>query len=152
MKERLNPSSVAPEGLAALLGVEKYLQTCGLEPRLLALVKTRVSQMNGCAYCLHMHTEHALRVGERDVRIFLLNAWHESGLFSPRERAALAWAESLTNIAAPQGLDDIYSELRSEFSDKEMADLSIAVAMINAWNRLMIGARTKYPTDLPNVA
>src|SRR5215467_5390349 len=99
MTQRLNPYAVSPDGVAALAGVENYLQNSGLDHKLMALVKTRVPQINGCAYCLHMHTREARQLGETDTRLYLLNAWHESGLYSDRERAALGWAESLTNIA-----------------------------------------------------
>ncbi len=132
MQRRLNPFTIVPNGLAALAGVENYLKTSGLDHLLLTLVKTRVSQINGCAYCLHMHTEEARNLGESDVRLHLLDAWHESNLYSPRERAALAWAESLTNIAATRAPDPVYDEVRRHFSEKELADLSIAIAMINA--------------------
>jgi AhpD family alkylhydroperoxidase len=149
---RLNPLTVAPDGVAALVAVEKYLQGCGLDHKLIALVKTRVSQINGCAYCLHMHTQEARKLGESDTRLYLLNAWHESNLYSARERAALAWAESLTNIAATHAPDKVYDEARRQFSEKELADLSIAVAMINAWNRLSIGSRSVHPGDLAQAA
>jgi AhpD family alkylhydroperoxidase len=152
MQQRINPYTVAPKGVEALVGVENYLQTCGLDHRLIALVKTRVSQINGCAYCLHMHTAEARKLGESDMRLHLLDAWHESHLYSPRERAALAWAEALTNIAATHAPDDVYEEARRAFSEKELADLSIAIAMINAWNRLSIGARAVHPADLPKAA
>ena len=109
MMQRLNPS-VVPEGYAALRRVEAYLQASGLDHKLTALVKTRVSQMNGCAYCLHMHTQEALKLGESSARLFLLDAWHESHLYSERERAALAWAEALTNIAMSHAPDDVYDE------------------------------------------
>jgi len=147
MAQRVNAHIAAPEGVATLLGVEKYLERCGLDHKLLGLVKTRVSQINGCAYCLHMHTKEAREAGETDTRLHLLNAWHESNLFSPRERAALAWAESLTNIAATHAPDAVYEEARHQFNEKELADLSIAIAMINAWNRLAIGARAVHPAD-----
>jgi AhpD family alkylhydroperoxidase len=152
MTQRLNPYTVAPDGVAALVGVENYLQKCGLDHKLIALVKTRVSQINGCAYCLHMHTEEARKLGESEVRLHLLDAWHESSLYSPRERAALAWAESLTNIAATHAPDQVYEEARRQFSEKEVADLSIAIAMINAWNRLAIGVRSVHPADLAKAA
>jgi AhpD family alkylhydroperoxidase len=152
MTPRLNPSAVSPEGVAALVGVEKYLENSGLDRRLVALVQTRVSQINGCAYCLHMHTEQARRAGESDMRLYLLDAWHESNLYSARERAALAWAESLTNIAATHAPDHVYDEARRQFSEKELADLSIAIAMINAWNRLAIGSRTVHPSDVAKAA
>jgi AhpD family alkylhydroperoxidase len=147
MKPRLNPYTVVPDGVAALLGVEKYIETCGLDHRLIALVNTRVSQINGCAYCLHMHTEEARKLGESDMRLYLLDAWHESNLYSDRERAALDWAESLTNIATSHAPDDVYDAARRQFSEKELADLSIVIAMINAWNRLSIGSRAVHPSD-----
>ncbi len=152
MTQRLNPSTVVPDGVAALVGVEGYLQKCGLDHKLMALVKTRVSQINGCAYCLHMHTEEARNLGESEVRLHLLDAWRESSLYSARERAALAWAESLTNIAATHAPDPVYEEVRRYFSEKELADLSIAIAMINAWNRLAIGSRLVHPGDLAKAA
>jgi AhpD family alkylhydroperoxidase len=152
MPQRLNPHAVSPDGIAALVGVEKYLQTCGLDHRLVALVKTRVSQINGCAYCLHLHSEEARKLGESEVRLYLLDAWRESSLYSPRERAALAWAESLTHIAATHAPDAVFEEARRHFSEKELADLSIAIAMINAWNRLSIGARAVHPADRAKAA
>jgi AhpD family alkylhydroperoxidase len=151
-QRRLNPSAVAPDGYSTLRAVENYLQTCGLDHKLIALVKTRVSQINGCAYCLHMHTEEARKLGESDMRLHLLDAWRESNLYSERERAALAWAESLTNIAVTHAPDDVYDEVRRQFSEKELADLSIVIAMINAWNRLAIGLRSVHPADLAKAA
>jgi AhpD family alkylhydroperoxidase len=152
MTHRLNPYTAAPDGVAALVNVEKYLETCGLDHKLIALVKTRVSQINGCAYCLHMHTEEARKLGEADTRLYLLDAWRESALYSARERAALAWAESLTHIASTHAPDDVYEEARRQFSEKELADLSIAIAMINAWNRLAIGSRSVHPADRAKAA
>jgi len=150
--KRLNPFTAAPEGLAALRKVEDYVRTSGLELRLIALVRTRVSQMNGCAYCLHMHTEEALQAGEQEVRLHLLDAWRESAMYSERERAALNWAESLTNIAQTHAPDEAYERARGQFSDKELADLSIAIAMINGWNRLAIGSRATHPADVKRAA
>ena len=147
MDQRLNALAVAPQGYAALVNVETYIGTCGLDHKLLALIKTRVSQINGCAYCLHMHTEDARSQGEAEARLYLLDAWRESALYSDRERAALAWAEALTNIKESHAPDDIYRYVRSHFSEKELADLSIAIAMINAWNRLSIGMRAVHPSD-----
>jgi AhpD family alkylhydroperoxidase len=148
MKPRLNPFAVAPDGVNALLGVERYLETCGLDHKLMLLVKTRVSQINGCAYCLHMHTTDARKLGESEARLHLLDAWRESHLYSERERAALAWAESLTHVAETHAPDEVYEEARRQFSEKEIVDLSITVAMINAWNRLSIGGRAVHPADL----
>jgi len=152
MPQRLNPYAAAPDGIAALVAVETYLAGSGLDQRLALLVKTRVSQINGCEYCLHMHTEDLRKSGESEARIYLLDAWHESALYSPRERAALAWAESLTHIASTRAPDEIFAEARKHFSEKEMVDLSIAIAMINAWNRLAIGVRMVHPSDLKQAA
>lgn len=149
---RINPFTAAPGGLSALLAVERYLETSGLDPRLIALIKTRVSQINGCAYCLHMHTEKARELGETDARLHLLNAWRESNLYSSLERAALAWAEALTNIAATHVPDPLYDEARRQFSEKQLADLSIAIGMINCWNRLCIASRAVHPADLAQAA
>lgn len=150
--QRLNASAVVPGGLAALLAVEHYVENSGLDPKLVVLVKIRASQINGCAYCLHMHIEHARKLGESDMRLHLLDAWRESHLYSARERAALAWTESLTEIAATHAPDDVYEEARGQFSEKELADLSIGIAMINAWNRLCIGTRAEHPSDLAKAA
>jgi AhpD family alkylhydroperoxidase len=152
MTQRLNPYSVSPDGVAALVGVENYLQKSGLDHKLMALVKTRVSQINGCAYCLHMHTEEARKLGESDTRLYLLDAWRESNLYSVRERAALAWAESLTHIAVTHAPDEVYDAARRQFSEKELMDLSIVIAMINAWNRLAIGARSLHPAERAKAA
>jgi len=147
MTQRMNPFTVAPEGIAALAGVEKYVASCGLDHKLLALVKMRASQINGCTYCLHMHSEEARKTGESDERLFVLPGWLESNLYTPRERAALAWTESLTDIATTHAPDDVYNEARRQFSEKELADLSIAIVMINAWNRLSIGVRAAHPAE-----
>ncbi len=152
MQRRLNPFTVDPDGVAALVGIENYLKSCGLDHKLITLVNMRVSQMNGCAYCLHVHSEEARKIGESEVRLHLLDAWHESNLYSARERAALAWAESLTKIAATHAPDAVYDEARRYFSEKELADLSIVIAMINAWNRLSIGVRAVHPEDLAKAA
>jgi len=147
MKQRLNWSKVSPDAIAALRNVEAYIAKSGLNPRLLALVKTRASQINGCAYCLHMHSEEALQHGEKQERLLLLDAWYESALYSPQERAALAWTESLTRIADTHAPDEVYDDVRRHFSEPELINLSIAIAMINAWNRLAIGFRAEHPAD-----
>lgn len=147
MKQRFNAYAVASGGIQALLGVEKYVHESGLEPALLHLIKTRASQMNGCAYCLHMHTSDARAGGESEARLHVLAAWRESHMFTVRERAALAWTEAVTDVATSHVGDDIYDEARAQFSEKELADLSIAVAMINAWNRLAVAARLRHPHD-----
>jgi AhpD family alkylhydroperoxidase len=147
MTQRLNLLTAAPEGIAALVNVGGYIKASGLEPSLLALVMTRVSQINGCANCLHMHTHEAREAGVSEVKLHLLNAWRESGLYTARERAALDWAETLTRIAETHAPDEAYQDARFEFSEKELADLSIAIAVINAFNRLAIGARAEHPAD-----
>ena len=124
MAQRVNPYTVAPQGVAALVGVENYLQACGLDHKLIALVKMRVSQINGCAYCLHMHSMEARKLGEMEARLYLLDAWHESKLYSERERAALAWAEALTHIAASRAPDDVYDAARRQFSASSFAIIS----------------------------
>lgn len=128
----------SPQGLAALYQLEKYLAACGLEPLLLHLVKTRASQINGCAYCLDMHTKDAREAGESEQRLYTLSAWRETPFFSERERAALALTEAVTRIADhPQG-EVLHDELRRHFSDKEIVDLTLAIVAINSWNRLAI--------------
>jgi AhpD family alkylhydroperoxidase len=138
-------------GIDALVAVESWIAK-SFDPKLLTLIKVRVSQMNGCAYCLHMHRQEALKLGETEDRLLLLDAWHESQLYTPRERAALAWAESLTRIAKSHAPDGVYEEARSVFSEDELLTLSIGVAMINAWNRLAIGFRQQHPADRPREA
>jgi AhpD family alkylhydroperoxidase len=152
MTQRLNPYTTAPEAITALTNVERYIHGCGLEPGLVLLIKTRVSQMNGCEYCLHLHTEEARSLGETEARLYLLDAWRQSQLYSARERAALKWAESVTRIAETRAPDDDYEEVRRHFSEKEAADLSVVVGMINLWNRLAIGVRMVHPSDRRRVA
>ena len=127
--------------------VEAWLDK-NLDPKLLALVKVRASQVNGCAFCLHMHSEQALKLGESTARLLLLDAWHESALYTERERAALAWTDALTCISETHAPDADFERVHSQFSDAELTALSIAIAMINAWNRLAIGARAQHPADV----
>lgn len=147
MKQRFNAYNLASGGMSALVGVEKYVSESGLEHGLLHLIKTRASQINGCAYCLHMHTSDARAGGENEARLYLLSAWRESAMYTARERAALAWTEALTEITNGHVSDVAYQEARAQFSEKELADLSIAIAMINAWNRLAVAARSRHPHD-----
>jgi AhpD family alkylhydroperoxidase len=137
MQPRPNPTQTAPDAYKAMAGLQGYVNTCGLEVSLLELVKLRSSQINGCAFCIDMHVRDAVQRGERHERLHLLNAWRETDLYSPRERAALAWTEALTLIAESHVPDDLYDEARRHFSDKELADLSHAIVAINGWNRLM---------------
>jgi AhpD family alkylhydroperoxidase len=142
MKARLDPATAAPGALKAMLALEAYVQGCGLEKSLINLVKMRASQINGCAHCINMHSAEALARGETAQRLFLLDAWREAPLYSDRERAALAWTESLTLIADTNAPDDVYDEMRRHFSEAEAVNLSLLIATINSWNRLAIGARS----------
>ena len=146
MTQRLNFMTKKNAGIDALVAVETWIAK-SFDPKLLTLIKMRVSQMNGYAYCLHLHRHEALKLEETEDRLLLLDAWHESQLYSPRERAALAWAETLTRIAKTHAPDTAYEEARSVFSEDELLTLSIGVAMINAWNRLAIGFRQQHPAD-----
>lgn len=145
MSSRIRYSKVAPGIHRAMGGLEEYVNGCGLEPNLLDLVRTRASQLNGCAFCLDMHSKDLRARGESEQRIYLLNAWRESPLYSPRERAALAWTEALTLIAETHAPDDVYEEVRQHFDDKEIVDLTTLIGMINLWNRLAISLRYEHP-------
>jgi AhpD family alkylhydroperoxidase len=137
--ERLSPPKLAPEGYAALRAVEAYLQRSGLDPRLVELVKMRSSQINGCAFCLDMHSKDARKQGETEQRLYVLSGWRDSPLYTPAERAALGWTETLTRVAETHAPAADYAALRGHFSDKEIVDLTILIGMINLWNRLAIG-------------
>ena len=139
--ERLLPAEIAPDGYQALRAVEIYLAKCGFPKRLIELVKFRASQMNGCAYCLDVHSKDARKAGETEQRLYLLDAWRESPHCTPAERAALAWTEALTRIAETRAPDADYAALREHFSDKEIVDLTYLIGMINVWNRLAVGMR-----------
>jgi len=145
--ERLLPNETAPDGYSALRNVEVYLARCGLPKRLIELVKMRASQINGCAYCLDVHAKDARKAGETEQRLYLLNAWRESPLFSAAERAALAWTEALTNVSQTHAPDADFAALRPHFSDKEIVDLTYLVGMINLWNRLAVGMRYVHAVD-----
>jgi AhpD family alkylhydroperoxidase len=146
MTKRLNILAKKNEGIEGLVAVEAWIAK-SFDPKLMELVKVRVSQINGCAHCLHMHRQDALKLGETEERMLLLNAWHESQLYTDRERAALAWAESLTNVAESRAPDADYEAVHNVFSEDELLALSIGIAMINAWNRLAIGFRLQHPAD-----
>ena len=142
MTQRIDWKTAAPQGFAAQLGLETYVRRSGLEHPLLELVKTRASQINGCAYCLDMHTKDARAEGESEQRLYALSAWRETAFYSDRERAALAWAEAVTRIADGATTDELYAEMRRHFSEKELVDLTLAIVAINGWNRLAIACRT----------
>jgi len=146
MKPRLDPFSIAPITMKAMLDLESTVASSGLEYSLYQLVKTRASQINGCAYCIHMHTHHAREHGESEDRLFLLDAWRESPLYTDRERAALAWTEALTLVNQTRAPDDVYAELEAHFSETERVNLTVLIATINAWNRISVGLRAVHPT------
>jgi AhpD family alkylhydroperoxidase len=125
-----------------MAGLEHYLQGCGLEQPLLHLIKLRASQINGCAYCLDMHWKDLRAIGETEQRMYSLDAWRECPYYTDRERAALAWTEAVTLVSEDHVPDAVYEEVRAHFNEKEMCDLTLAVAAINAWNRLAIASRT----------
>jgi AhpD family alkylhydroperoxidase len=151
MTQRLNIFAQKNEGINSLTAVETWISK-RFDPKLLELVKLRASQINGCAHCLHMHRQDALKQGETEDRLLLLDAWRESELYTERERAALAWTESLTRIAENHAPDAVYEDVQNAFSEDELIALSIGVAMINAWNRLAIGFRLQHPADRKHVA
>jgi AhpD family alkylhydroperoxidase len=152
MKPRIAYARVAPGVYDAMDSLEQYLAGCGLEPVLLHLVRLRASQLNGCAYCIDMHWKDLRAAGENEQRLYGLDAWRESPFYSDRERAALAWTEAMTLIADGHASDAVFEEARARFSEKELADLTLTVAAINAWNRLSIAARLPPGTYQPAVS
>ncbi|HWT99024.1 MAG TPA: carboxymuconolactone decarboxylase family protein [Terriglobales bacterium] len=146
MTPRMNYYKASPESINAVMELEKHVVASGLEPSLIELVKTRASQINGCAYCIHMHTADARKHGETEERLYLLNAWRESPLYTARERAALAWTEALTLIAETHAPDDTWEAVHAEFSEAEIVKLTVLIGTINTWNRIAIGFRAVHPT------
>src|SRR5438477_2773727 len=140
MERRINYMQVAPGAFEAMFGFSKYLQKCGLEESLLNLVYLRASQINGCAYCLDMHWKDLRAAGEGEQRLYGLDAWRESPYYTDRERAALEWTEAVTLVRDSGVSDAVYDKVRSQFNERELADLTFAVATINAWNRLAIAS------------
>ncbi len=152
MQQRLSYSKIAPEGTEILRQLDHYAKSSGLEADMLELVKVRASQINGCAYCIDMHTKDARTHGESEQRLYALSEWRETPFFSERERAALAWTEAVTQISEGHVPDEIYDEVRKHFTEKELVDLTFAVVVINDWNRLAISFRTppgSYEPDHP---
>lgn len=140
---RLDWYKTLPEGLNAMLGLQNVVDQSKIDHKLLELVKIRASQINGCAHCLEMHTKDALVLGENDQRIYLLSAWREAPFYSERERAALAWCEALTNLPQSGAPDNIYEEVKNQFSPEELVELTLAIVVINSWNRLAVGFRSE---------
>ena len=145
MSARLNPFAAAPEMIAAMTALETAVVSSGLEHSLIELVKTRASQINGCAFCIHMHTRDARAHGESEERLYLLSAWWESSLFTPREKAALTWTDSLTLIAQSRASDADYATMREHFDEAEAVKLTMLIGAINVWNRLAVGFRSQHP-------
>ena len=150
MSPRIDYMKLSQEPIKAMYALERYLHTgSDIEPQLTHLLKLRASQINGCAYCIDMHSKDLLAGGETIQRIYGLDAWRESPYYSDRERAALEWVEAVTKIADTHADDEIYEKVKPHFSDKEIADLTLAVAAINSWNRLSIAARSLPTYQLP---
>jgi AhpD family alkylhydroperoxidase len=141
MEPRIDLKKAPPEAMKAMLGLEKYLHTSGLEESLILLVKMRASQINGCGYCLDMHSKDARALGETEQRLYVLPDWREAPFYTDRERAALAWTEALTLIADTHAPDEVFEQLREQFDEKEIVDLTLAITTINAWNRIAISLR-----------
>ena len=142
MERRIEYAEVAPGTVHAMGALETYVRQSGLERSLLHLVKTRASQINGCAFCLDMHTREAREDGETEERLYLLQAWRETEDYTERERAALAWTEAVTRIADAHVPNDVYETACQQFTEKELVDLTLAVVAINGWNRLSFAFRT----------
>jgi len=135
-----------------MFGLERYARQCGLETSLLELVRLRASQMNGCAFCIDMHTKDARAEGETEQRLYMLNAWRESPFYSERERAALEWTEAVTLVSETHIPDAVYDLARRQFSEEEIVKLTLALVAINGWNRIAIGFRAVHPTGAAKAA
>lgn len=142
-----DPYKIDPEPINALRALEKILRASDLEPNLMELVRTRASQINGCAFCLHMHTTDARDAGESEMRLYMLSAWRESSLYTPRERAALAWTEALTLLPQTGAPDADYDLIKEQFDEVEQINLTFLIGSINAWNRFAVGLRAQHPNE-----
>ncbi len=149
MQSRIEYMEIAPEAMKTMYGLEKYLAACGLEPVLIDLIKLRASQINGCAYCIDMHTKDARARGESEQRLYELVAWRETPFYTERERAALAWTEAVTLIAVEHVPDEVYKQAREQFTEQELVNLTLALVAINGWNRFAISFRTVPGTYQP---
>ena len=147
MQARLDPAKVAPEAYRAVYGLEKYVQGAGLSHGLIHLIKLRASQINGCAYCVDMHTKEARKDGHSEQWIALVSAWHESPLYTPEERAVLGWTEAVTNLAQTRAPDADYEALRAHFNEEQIVKITVAIGTINVWNRLAVSFRSQHPID-----
>jgi len=147
MDPRMDAFAADPASMQAMLALEAHVQKSGLERSLMELVRMRASQVNGCAYCLHMHSSDARAHGETEARLYLLSAWRESRLYTPRERAALAWTEALTLVADSHAPDEDYAEASRHFTPAELVRLTLLIGAINTWNRIAIGFRSVHPME-----
>jgi AhpD family alkylhydroperoxidase len=143
MKPRLNSAAVSPSAYRAMLGLEKFIHESSIEPKLVHLLKMRASQINGCAYCLDMHSKDARSLGETEQRLYGLDAWREAPYYTDREQAGLEWTEALTLVTEGHVPDDVYERARAQFSEKELVELSMIAVAINGWNRLAIAFRSE---------
>jgi AhpD family alkylhydroperoxidase len=142
MKSRIDWFTASPGATQALLSLQGFVNKCGLEPTLLELVKLRASQLNGCAYCIDMHTKDARAAGETEQRLYLLDAWHEAAhLYNERELAALGWTEAVTHVSDGHVPDEVFEKARAQFSAAELVNLTLAISTINSWNRLNVAFR-----------
>jgi AhpD family alkylhydroperoxidase len=142
MKSRIEYAQIAPGAVEAMRALEKYVRTCGIDPKLLELIKIRASQINGCAYCLDMHTKDARAQGETEQRIYALNAWRETPFSTEKERAALAWTESVTQVSTSQVPNEVYEIVRQHLDEKEIVNITTAIVAINGWNRFAVSFRS----------
>ena len=152
MESRLDYQKAFPEGYQGLLHLEAIIRRSGLEPSLYELIKIRASQLNGCAYCLDMHTKDARAKGETEQRIYALPAWREAPFYTERERAALAWTEAITNIQQGHAAEDVYAEARIQFGEEDLVKLTYAITQINSWNRIAIAFRPEVGAYQPQAA
>jgi AhpD family alkylhydroperoxidase len=149
MEQRLDYTKEGHDALRAMYGLETYLHKGSIEPMLLHLIKFRVSQINGCAYCLDMHSKDLRAGGETEQRLYCLEAWRETPFYTDREQAALEWAEALTLITEGHVRDEVFESVKKHFSEKELIDLTMAIVTINSWNRISIAFRTTPGTYQP---
>ncbi|MGH8795712.1 MAG: carboxymuconolactone decarboxylase family protein [Caldimonas sp.] len=152
MTVRIDFKSAAPDVFSAMLGLETCVRRSGLDRSLIELVRTRVSQINGCAHCLDMHTKDARAAGETEQRLHLLAAWREAPFYSATERAALAWAEAVTKLESDDVPDALYAEVRQHFDEKALVELTLAIVAINGWNRLSVAFRSEVGSYRPTSA
>ena len=146
------PHTLAPEAIKAMYALEQSFDSSGLDPELMELVKLRASQINGCAFCIHMHSTDLRKKGEPEMRLYMLDAWRESTLYSDRERAALGWTDALTRLSETHAPDADYDALKAQFTESEQVQLTLLIGAINSWNRLSVGLRIAHPMDAVRAA